>query len=158
MESWIEPAIRIGFPITLLAITYLIGSRVERRHQHDLRQREVRSRNFPVLTFQTPPADWQIEEATLVTGSVVISIDYFKRFLAGLRGLVGGRIAAYESLLDRARREALLRLKEEAFEAGYRAVVNVRLETSRLASSNRRGQGTSGIEVLAFGTALKLRV
>ena len=50
----------------------------------------------------------------------------------------------------------MLRLKESAFEAGYRAVVNVRLETSRLASSNRRGQGTAGVEVLAFGTALKL--
>lgn len=156
MEPWVEPAIRLGFPLALLVVTYFIGSTVERRHQRDLRQRELRSRNLPVLTFQTPPADWQIEDAALVTGSVVISIDYFKRFLAGLRGLVGGRIASYESLLDRARREALLRLKERAFDAGFRAVVNVRLETSRLASSSRRGQGTSGVEVLAFGTALKL--
>jgi len=156
MEPWIEPAIRLGFPLTILVVTYFIGSAVERRHQRDLRQRELRSRKLPVLTFATPPADWQIEGGTLVTGSVVISIDYFKRFVAGLRGLVGGRIASYESLLDRARREAMLRLKESAFEAGYRAVVNVRLETSRLASSNRRGQGTAGVEVLAFGTALKL--
>ncbi|MDH3686333.1 MAG: YbjQ family protein [Myxococcales bacterium] len=156
MEPWIEPAIRLGFPLALLAVTYFIGSTVERRHQHNLRQRELRSRNLPALTFATPPADWRIEDSALVTGSVVISIDYFKRFLAGLRGLFGGRIASYESLLDRARREALLRLKESAFEGGYRAVVNVRLETSRLASSTRRGEGTSGVEVLAFGTALKL--
>jgi uncharacterized protein YbjQ (UPF0145 family) len=156
MEPWIEPAIRLGLPLALLLVTYFIGSTVERRHQRDLRRRELRSRNLPVLTLRTPPAGWQIEDSTLVTGSVVISIDYFKRFIAGLRGLVGGRIVAYESLLDRARREALLRLKEAAFEAGYRAVINVRLETSRLASSNRRGQGTSGVEVLAFGTALKL--
>ena len=156
MEPWVEPAIRIGFPLALLVVTYLIGSAVERRHQRILRKREIRSRNLPALTFETPPADWRIEDGTLVTGSVVISIDYFKRFLAGLRALVGGRVASYESLLDRARREALLRMKEQAFEAGYRAVVNVRLETSRLASSSRRGQGTSGVEVLAFGTALKL--
>jgi uncharacterized protein YbjQ (UPF0145 family) len=156
MEPWVEPAIRLGFPFALLTVTYLIGSTLERSHQRSLRRRELRSRNLPVVTFETLPSDWHVEDATLVTGSVVISIDYFKRFLAGLRGLVGGRVASYESLLDRARREALLRLKEAAFEGGYRAVVNVRLETSRVASSNRRGEGTSGVEVLAFGTALKL--
>jgi len=156
VEPWVEPAIRLGFPLFLLVVTYFIGSAVERRHQRDLQRREQRSRNLPALTFQTPPEDWQIEESALVTGSVVISIDYFKRFLAGLRGLVGGRVASYESLLDRARREALLRMKERAFDSGFGAVVNVRLETSRLASSSRRGQGTSGVEVLAFGTALKL--
>jgi len=91
-----------------------------------------------------------------VAGNVVISVDYFKRFLAGLRGLVGGRIKSYESLLDRARREAILRLKKDAMDHGYHAVVNVRLETSRMA--NARGkEGTAGLEILAFGTGLKLR-
>jgi uncharacterized protein YbjQ (UPF0145 family) len=47
-----------------------------------------------------------------VSGSVVVSVDYFKRFLAGLRTLVGGRVTSYETLLDRARREAILRCKE----------------------------------------------
>ena len=53
-------------------------------------------------------------------------------------------------------REAVLRVKEQAREQGYHAVVNLRLETSRLASSRRNGKGTAGIEILAFGTALKL--
>ena len=39
----------------------------------------------------------------------------FKRFLANLRRLIGGRVKSYESILDRARREALLRMKTEAF-------------------------------------------
>ena len=64
-------------------------------------------------------------------------------------------MTSYESLLDRGRREAILRLKEAAFERGYNAVINVRLETSRLASSNRKGEGTAGVEILAFGTAVK---
>jgi hypothetical protein len=34
--------------------------------------------------------------------------------------------------------------------------VNVRLETSRLASARGNGEGTAGVEMLAFGTALKL--
>ena len=39
-------------------------------------------------TVDYPPE--QVESAALVHGSAVISIDYFKRFLAGLRNIVGG--------------------------------------------------------------------
>ena len=85
----------------------------------------------------------------------MISVDYFKRFLAGLRALFGGRIKSYETLMDRARREALLRLKELADARGYHALVNVRLYTSRLANS-RNSEGTAGLEVLAAGTGLRL--
>lgn len=61
----------------------------------------------------------------------------------------------HEPLLDRARREAMLRMTEEARSQGYDAVYNVRLETSRLASSRGDGKGTAGIEMLAYGTAVK---
>ena len=44
----------------------------------------------------------------------MVSVDYFKRFLAGLRMIFGGRVSSYESLLDRARREALLRMRLQA--------------------------------------------
>ena len=63
--------------------------------------------------------------------------------------LVGGRLRSYEPLLDRARREALLRLKEEAALRGYHAVCGVRLETSRLANAN--GNGTAGVEISHLG-------
>ena len=91
----------------------------------------------------------------MVRGQVVVSVDYFKRFLAALRAIVGGRVKSYESLLDRSRREAILRMKEQAIQGGYDHVINVRLETSRLAGTRRNGKGTAGLEVLAFGTALK---
>ena len=47
-------------------------------------------------------------------------------------------------------------MTEHAVAEGYDAVINVRLETSRLASSRGNGKGTSGVEMLAFGTAVKL--
>jgi uncharacterized protein YbjQ (UPF0145 family) len=155
MEGWHVLALQLGPVVVLLVSTYLIGSAVERRHFRRLRQRELRSRNLPVATIRELPAGWQVEECALVSGSCVISLDYFKRFVAGLRLLFGGRIASYETLLDRARREALLRMKEQAFEAGYRAVIGVRLETSQIAAATRQG-GTAGVEVLAWGTALRL--
>ena len=150
-----ETAIKLGFPLLLLFGTYLVGSAVEKSHYRAIRMRELRSRRFPTVNFRTPPKSWQIVDSEMVLGNVVISIDYFKRFLAGLRMLFGGNVTAYESLLDRARREAILRMKEDAFERGYNAVLNVRIETSRLASSNRKGEGTAGVEILAFGTAVK---
>mgnify|MGYP002527674596 CR=1 FL=1 len=73
------------------------------------------------------------------------------------RAFVGGRITVFEPLLDRARREAVLRMKNAAQAGGYDAVINTRLETSRLASSGQNGKGTAGVEILAFGTAVKLK-
>jgi uncharacterized protein YbjQ (UPF0145 family) len=154
VESWLPIALNVGPPLALLLVTYGIGGWVERRHFAQLRARELRSRNFPLATFREVPAGWQVTDSGLVSGSCVISLDYFKRFVAGLRLLVGGRIPSYETLLDRARREAVLRMKESAHAAGYRAVIGLRLETSQVAPS-RQG-GTAGVEVIAWGTALKL--
>ncbi len=154
-EQTVDLVLRFGLPIGLIVLAFFTGSAVERRHYASIRRRERRARHLPVLTFREVPPGWRVEESTLLTGSVVISLDHFKRFVAGLRDLVGGRVAAYESLLDRARREAILRLKEQAFAAGYRAVINLRLETYQTAGAGD-GQGTAGVEVLAYGTALRL--
>jgi len=152
-----EILIDLGFPLLLLVGTYFIGSAIEARHYKRIRERESALRRLPAVTFRTVPGGWEVLEARLVTGSVVISVDYFKRFLAALRNLVGGRVKSYESLLDRGRREALLRMKEEALARGCSAVINVRLETARMANTGRNGKGTAGLEVIAFGTALRLR-
>jgi uncharacterized protein YbjQ (UPF0145 family) len=89
-------------------------------------------------------------------GNVVISQDYFKRVAASIKGIFGGNIRVFEPLLERARREALIRMKGVAHARGYDTIINVRIETSRMASSRRDGKGTAGVEVLAFGTALRI--
>ncbi|MEM6273668.1 MAG: heavy metal-binding domain-containing protein [Myxococcota bacterium] len=139
--------------LALLLTGYIAGRIAERRHYASIEVREHRFREMPTVTFERLDA-WQAERSGLVYGSVVVSLDYFKRFVAGLRQIFGGRIQAYEPLLDRARREALLRMKELAHDEGYDAVLNVRLETSRLASSGSDGKGTAGVEIVAFGTGI----
>ena len=52
-------------------------------------------------------------------------------------------------MLERARREALLRLMEEAHAAGSREVHNIRYEFSRVGSTTK-----GGAELLAYGTAV----
>lgn len=140
----------------LLCVGYFAGSWLERKHFASLDLREQATRSLLVLTQKTVPGAPQMRDGTLVSGSVVVSVDYFKRLVAGLRNLFGGRIEAYETLLERGRREALLRMKEEAIARGFDAVVCVRVETSRLASAATQGKGTAGVEILAFGTAVKL--
>ncbi|MEL6948529.1 MAG: heavy metal-binding domain-containing protein [Pseudomonadota bacterium] len=145
--------VNIGLPLTVLVIAYLTGSYLERRHFADIRKREARMQRFPTTTFETLPDDWEVADCELMAESVVVSLDYFKRIIAGLRAIIGGRITTYEPLLDRARREAVLRVTEKAKAEGFDAVINLRLETSRLANSDS-GQGIGGVEILAFGTAL----
>lgn len=149
-------AIVYGSPLFMLGLTYFIGSSIERNHFEDIQRRESASRAFPVLNLKTVPSDWVITDSDLVTANVVISVDYFKRFLAGLRAIVGGRITSFEPLLDRARREAVLRLKESAHARGFNAIVNLRIESTDIASSTaRKNQGLAGVEIIAFGTAVR---
>lgn len=148
--------LNIGLPFALLIFAYFVGSYLEKKHRRDIQRREAALHGFPVTTFEAMPPNWPVSDMRMVTGSVVISLDYFKRVIAGLRGIVGGRIKTYEPLLDRARREAYLRMVESARNDGYDAVFNVRIETSRLANAAGNGQGTAGVEMLAFGTAVKI--
>ena len=151
----LELILNFGLPLILLMVAYFIGTWIERRHFRSIRKRESENVEFPVVSFDTMPDDWSASSSTLVSGSVVISLDYFKRVIAGLRSLVGGRIKTYEPLLDRARRESMLRMIESARLEGYDAIFNVRIETSRLANSRGDGKGIAGVEMLAFGTAVK---
>lgn len=142
--------------ISLICLGYFAGTYAERRHYHSIRQREEDFLALPTSTFKSVADPEKVERARLVAGSAVISVDYFKRVLAGLRALVGGRVKSYESLLDRARREAVLRLKEEA--AGADAIVNLRIETTSISKgSASRNQSVSTVEALAYGTAVTYR-
>jgi uncharacterized protein YbjQ (UPF0145 family) len=68
----------------------------------------------------------------------------------------GGRIIGYESLIDRARREALLRLKDDARKFQADAVINTRFSTSKL-DGNVQSKSTGMFELLAYGTAVRLK-
>ena len=152
-----DQLIILGFPLFLLLLSYFIGRHLESNHYKSIREREAATKDMVAINFPRFPFDVEIERAGMVMGSVVVSHDHFKRFLAQLRIIVGGRIKSYEPLLDRARREAVLRMKEQALAHGHNTVVNIRLETSRLANSRRGGKGTAGVEMLAYGTALTVR-
>ncbi len=125
---------------------------MEDRHYKSIRLRERQFAALPAAPTRALAIGRQPVRAQMVVSSVVISLDYMKRFLAGLRKIFGGRIRAYESLLDRGRREAVLRLKQQAPDADI--ILNLRLETSTIANTQRRQSAIGAIEVLAWGTAI----
>lgn len=133
----------------LLAIGFVIGQIVERRHYASIRLRERRYRDVLAFAMRFAPDGLTPQRAFLVCGTVVVSADYFKTFVAGLRNLFGGRFRSYETLMERARREAVLRMKAEARRQGSRLIVCVRFETTTIASG-----WAPAMEVLAYGTAL----
>ena len=141
--------IELGLFLLLLGTGYFIGRIIEQRHYASIRLRERRYRDVLAFPMRFAPDSVTPQQAFLVHGTVVVSADYFKTFVAGLRNLIGGRFRSYETLLERARREALLRLKEEARNKGARLVVCVRYETTSIAHG-----WAPAIEVLAYGTAL----
>ena len=138
-------------PIVLVFIGKIVGSRLERAHYANIAEREARFHAQPAFSTEHFDAPGAVRSATLATGSVVISIDHFKRFVSAFRMLIGGEVRAYGSLLERARREAVLRMKESHPDAD--AYINTRLETSTIASTSGN-EGTGTVEVLAYGTAV----
>ena len=141
--------------VVLLAVGYGVGSWNERRHYKSIERREKGLLSKAFVTFDKAYSRGEIETASLVTGNAVISVDYFKRIVAGLRNFFGGRVSTYETLLDRARREALLRMRESMPDADM--IVNVRLETSSIGKSADQRQALGSIEAMAYGTALKFK-
>ena len=138
---------------TLITVGFFAGRVSESRHYASIRKRERELAGVLVFTNRMPPSAAGDRDAALVTGSVVVSEDYFKRVLSSLQSIFGGRLKSYESLLDRARREAVLRMKEQAQRRGARMIINIKFQT--LAIPGRQPGSIGAVELLAYGTALR---
>jgi uncharacterized protein YbjQ (UPF0145 family) len=141
------------FFLGLLFLGYVIGTFLEKRHYKSIVRRERETQDISILTLKTMHEMPVAPSVCYVAGTTVISIDYFKKFAATLKMLFGGRVTSYESLLDRARREAILRMKEDARRMNANFVYNVRIETSSI-SKGRKNNKVGAVEVLAYGTAV----
>lgn len=145
----VQILINIGYLLVLLVLGYVFGRRAEAKHYKDIKRREQLLLALPTASGEELLDEVSTAHTVLVRGSVVIAVDHFKRLLAALRGFFGGEVQAYETLLDRARREAVLRMKESC--PGAAQIINLRIETS---SIHRGAQSIGSVEVLAYGTAV----
>ncbi len=88
----------------------------------------------------------------IVTGEAILGANIFKDFFAGIRDIVGGRSAAYEEELRRARDTAIDEMAMEAEASGANAVVGVDLDYETI----QVGRGGTMLMVTASGTAVRL--
>jgi len=89
----------------------------------------------------------------LVSGEAILGANLFKDFFASIRDIVGGRSAAYEEELRRAKEIAIGEMVEQARELGANAVIGVDLDYETITL----GQGGGMLMVSASGTAVLYR-
>jgi uncharacterized protein YbjQ (UPF0145 family) len=156
-----EDLLILGIPIALLALGLFAGGYAERRHIRSLQQREAATRDMLVTQIKSFPGHVPgTNSPQVILAEVVIASDYLKTFLAGIRSFFGGEVGSYQTLLDRARREATQRILEQARRQGYNAVCNLRLETADI-GGNSVTQGKNRMvmaAILASGTAYNAEV
>jgi len=85
----------------------------------------------------------------LVSGEAIMGANIFKDFFAGIRDIVGGRSAAYEKELRKAKDVAVQEMCQQAQEMGANAVIAVDLDYEAI------GPGGGMLMVTASGTAVK---
>ncbi|HFE48127.1 MAG TPA: heavy metal-binding domain-containing protein [Chromatiaceae bacterium] len=70
----------------------------------------------------------------VVTGEAILGANIFKDFFASVRDIVGGRSAAYENELKKARTIAFDELAEQARELGANAVIGIDIDYETVGS------------------------
>ena len=86
----------------------------------------------------------------ICSGEAIIGANIFKDFFAGIRDIVGGRSAAYEQELRKAKAIALEEMEQEATQLGGNAIVGVDLDYETV----QMGSGGGMLMVSASGTAV----
>ena len=102
-----------------------------------------------VSTTESIPGSDTVEVLGIAKGNTIRAKHVGKDIVAGWRNMVGGELVEYTKLMDEAREEAYDRMVENARTMGADAVVGMRFATSMIS------QG--GAEILAFGTAVRLK-
>jgi len=148
-----ELAFNLVIFLVLLSLGFFVGRYTERKHFRLLEEREHQMRGCLVTQLKSfPGAIHGAQPPRLVVAEAVIATDYLKSFLARLRNIFGGEVRSYQSLLTRARREALLRIQEQAGAQGYNAICNVRFQTADV-GGNSTLHRVAMAAIIASGTA-----
>jgi uncharacterized protein YbjQ (UPF0145 family) len=100
-----------------------------------------------VVTTPTLPGFRVVKVLGVVHGLTVRTRGVGGKFAAGIEGMFGGEVTSYSSEAEKARRESLQRLIDNAAQIGANAVIGADFETSDIL------QGTATL-FSAYGTAV----
>ena len=119
------------------------------------RETQAAIKGDALSTLSKPFGDREIKQTKMLMASVVMSPSWVQMWIGGIMSLFGGQINVFTKVVDWARREAQQRLREKVAEEGYDEVINMRIETTMLTTTRGGKDKTSGVEILAYGTAIK---
>jgi|SRR5690606_6435913 uncharacterized protein YbjQ (UPF0145 family) len=94
--------------------------------------------------------DRKVEYLGFVSGEAILGANIFKDLFAGIRDIVGGRSAAYEQELRKAKQMAIDEMCDDAVRMGANAVIGVDLDFETVGSSGGM------LMVAASGTAVRI--
>lgn len=140
--------------LILISAWYIFWTIWEKRHFKKIIKEEKELREIIVISNRDAK-DLDVSWNHLFMSNIVISIDFFKKFISGFVHFFGWEMWSYESLLDRARRDTIVKIKRQALDSWYNAIANLRLETSSI--SKWANWQIWSVEVLAYATALNLK-
>lgn len=143
-------------PVAVLIVGWIAGRIIERNHFRSLNEREARYRHVGITNLEPAVDHIPVDVCAYVDGQAVISADVFKQRLAAIRNVFGGEMRSMGTVLVRARREAVVRMLEQADRLGADQVWNMRIETSTIGGGEQQ-EGHAMAEVHAYGTAVKWR-
>ena len=86
------------------------------------------------------------KELGIVSGSAVMSRNFIRDFLAGIRNFLGQELIEYSEMIDKSKTAAMKRMRVQARKLGANAIMGVRLTTAEVA----HGAG----EIIVYGTAV----
>ena len=110
----------------------------------------------PLSTLKGANIVGGISESGLVYASFVYSPSHWQLLIAWINQLCGGRVAVMHRVISGGRAEAMQRLREQAQEAGWQDVLNVRIDTAEMTPPSYP-KGTNAVEIFAYGTGIKFR-
>ena len=106
-----------------------------------------------LLTTTSTIEGRQIQYLGVVSGEAILGANIVKDFFAGIRDIVGGRSAAYEGELRKAKEIAMREMEQQATQLGGNAVIGIDLDYETI----QIGNGGGMMMVSASGTAVILR-
>lgn len=152
----IEIAIQLGIVLFLIGLGFFAGGYQERKHFSRLEEHDAKYKGFVVTQLKSFPGGVSPElTPKMFAAETVISSDYLKSFLSGIRKFFGGELRSYRSLLERARRQSQALIVEQAAAEGYDTICNLRFETADIGGVTNPKKAIVMVGIIAQATAYK---
>jgi uncharacterized protein YbjQ (UPF0145 family) len=148
--------IYVGIPLAILLVALMSGRIIEAVHLRSLDRREAELSDIGISNLDPQASFERVHVIGYVDGQAVIAADRFKMLLTSFRKFFGGEMRSLVTVVARARREAVVRMLQDARARGADQVWNMRIETSSISKGEDSRSSAAMAEVHAYGTAVKL--